>query len=154
MIQQFCPLPPAPLLDGAKLNLWTPPAPPSMRQSIARGWRELGVQSWRIGLGMLRSPELALMHCVVAAVLGVVVGAVYYQSGLDKEGERLQTYRHDSSAVSRVAGLLFNSYVGRFRKLQVVSRFRQFRWNNHLLVLPFVINNHRGCFAEFRLFGL
>lgn len=54
---------------------------------MARGWRELGVHSWRNGLGMLRSPELALMHCVVAAILGIVVGAVYYQSGLDKEGE-------------------------------------------------------------------
>ncbi|MEW5312284.1 MAG: hypothetical protein WDW38_003929 [Sanguina aurantia] len=96
--QQASPLQPPPSHDSAKPSRcrWTPAQPPSLRQGMARGWRELGVHSWRNGLGMLRSPELALMHCVVAAVLGIVVGAVYYQSGLDKEG-----------AQNRLGGIFF-----------------------------------------------
>ena len=41
---------------------------------------------WRGGLDMMRNPTLAALHCVAGAVLGVLVGFVFYQAQLNTEG--------------------------------------------------------------------
>ncbi|KAG2444711.1 hypothetical protein HXX76_001455 [Chlamydomonas incerta] len=51
-----------------------------------RLWLELGVLTWRAGLDALRNPSMLLLHLAVLGAVGLVVGGVFADTGLNVSG--------------------------------------------------------------------
>lgn len=72
--------------------------------------RELSTLTWRTGLDMVRNPSLILLHWGMAVGMGIFVGCIFFQVGLDTSG-----------AQNRAGGLIFALAFFAFSSLTTVD---------------------------------